>query len=121
MGIMKSCVKMCKGFQKYFTRTVYIYFMNMTSFKDSLSGYEPPGELSAWLKALWYDAKNDWVKAHVLIQDIDDSNASWIHAYLHRKEGDIGNADYWYRRAGKTRPSVSLHKEWEDIVTALLS
>jgi Tfp pilus assembly protein PilF len=56
----------------------------------------------------------------MLIQDVEDENASWIHAYLHRKEGDNGNADYWYRRAGKTRPSVSLDKEWEEIVTALI-
>lgn len=94
--------------------------MNMPSFKDSLSLSEPPEKVSAYLKALWYDAKNEWDKAHVLIQDLEDSNASWIHAYLHRKEGDTGNADYWYRRAGKTRPSVSLEKEWEEIVTALL-
>lgn len=94
--------------------------MNMQSFKDSLSGSAPPEKLSAWLKSLWYDAKKDWDKAHVLIQDLEDSNASWIHAYLHRKEGDSGNADYWYRRAGKTRPAVSLEKEWEEIVTALL-
>ena len=92
----------------------------MPEFTDSLSRSEPPQKISDYLKALWYDAKNDWDKAHVLIQDIEDRNASWIHAYLHRKEGDTGNADYWYRRAGKSRPSVSLEKEWEEIVTALL-
>jgi hypothetical protein len=55
-----------------------------------------------------------------LIQDVDDKTAAWIHAYLHRKEGDLFNADYWYRNAGKQRPSISLDKEWEQIVTALL-
>ena len=70
--------------------------------------------------ALWYDAKEDWEKAHELIQDIEDKNAAWIHAYLHRKEGDIWNADYWYRRAGKKRPDASLQNEWEQIATELL-
>lgn len=94
--------------------------MNLSSFKGSLLNNVPPSNLSAYLKALWYDARNEWDTAHILIQDIEDRNASWIHAYLHRKEGDIGNADYWYRRAGKSRTAVSLEKEWEEIVTALL-
>lgn len=94
--------------------------MNLFSFKESLSGNEPPQNASVYLKALWYDAKDEWDNAHKFIQDIDDDKASWIHAYLHRKEGDIGNADYWYRRAGKKRPSVSLKEEWEEIVTSLV-
>lgn len=94
--------------------------MNFQSFKESIAGNEPPLGVSVYLKSLWYDAKGDWEKAHVLIQDIKDKNASWIHAYLHRKEGDIGNADYWYNRAGKSQPSVSLNKEWEEIVTAFI-
>ena len=79
----------------------------------------PPG-LPLYLQALWYDAKGDWEKAHTIIQDMEDNNASWIHAYLHRKEGDIGNADYWYRLAGKKRPSITLEEEWEAIVETLL-
>ena len=94
--------------------------MNLSSFKESLLNNEPPQNCSVYLKALWYDAKGEWDKAHKLIQDFEDRNASWIHAYLHRKEGDTGNADYWYSRAGKKRPSVSLEKEWEEIVTALI-
>ncbi len=94
--------------------------MNVSSFKESLFNSEPPQSTSVYLKALWYDAKGDWDKAHKLIQDIDDKNASWIHAYLHRKEGDNGNADYWYRFAGKQRPSLSLEDEWKTIVTAFL-
>ena len=74
--------------------------MNFSSFKESLSYDQLPGELSVYLKSLWYDAKGDWEKAHKLIQDVEDNNAAWIHAYLHRKEGDIFNADYWYRAAG---------------------
>ena len=66
------------------------------------------------------DAKGDWEKSHNIAQDIHSDTGSWIHAYLHRKEGDIFNADYWYSKAGKKRPSVSLEKEWEEIVTDLL-
>ena len=76
--------------------------------------------MSIYLKALWYAGKDEWDNAHKLIQDVEDKNAAWIHAYLHRKEGDIGNADYWYRRAGKFRSSLSLEEEWEEIVSALL-
>lgn len=94
--------------------------MNLISFKQSLTENNPPQNISVYLKALWQQGKGNWDKAHVLVQDLEDKNASWIHAYLHRKEGDIGNADYWYRRAGKKRPDVSLEKEWEEIVTALL-
>ncbi len=95
--------------------------MNLSSFKQGLSGSEPPQHSSVYLKALWYDAKGEWDNSHNLIQDVNDKNASWIHAYLHRKEGDNGNADYWYSRAGKKRPSISLEKEWEEIVEAFLS
>ena len=94
--------------------------MNLSTFKESLSANEPPQNISVYLKSLWYDAKDDWDKAHQLIQDVDDKNASWIHAYLHRKEGDVANSGYWYRRAGKNRSSLSLEKEWEEIVTALI-
>jgi len=94
--------------------------MTITLFKESLSANEPPQNISAYLKALWNDAKGEWDKAHNLIQDIEDKKAAWIHAYLHRKEGDNANADYWYSRAGKRRPDVSLEKEWEEIAAAML-
>lgn len=94
--------------------------MDITSLKGSLSAGTPPLSASVYLKALWYDAKEDWNKAHELIQGLPDKNASWIHAYLHRKEGDTWNADYWYAKAGKKRPSVSLQEEWEQIVKAFL-
>ena len=94
--------------------------MDLPSFKESLHNSEPP-EASVYLHALWHDGKENWDKAHKLIQDLEDEKAAWIHAYLHRKEGDTGNADYWYRRAGKTRPSVPLEKEWEEIVASLLN
>ena len=94
--------------------------MNLSLFKNSLSENEPPQNTSACLKALWYDAKGNWKKAHEIIQDLPDKNAAWIHAYLHRKEGDIANADYWYRHAGKRRPPDAIEKEWEDITSALM-
>lgn len=94
--------------------------MNLTALKESLSANTPPHDISVYLKALWYDAKDDWKGAHELIQDLPDKNASWVHAYLHRKEGDIWNADYWYTKAGKKRPSLSLREEWEQIVKAFL-
>ena len=94
--------------------------MNLLSFKESLSANEPQQNASVYLKALWYDAKGEWDKAHKMIQDVEDKKASWIHAYLHRKEGDISNADYWYSRAGKRRSVVSLEDEWEEIVSTLI-
>ena len=94
--------------------------MNLSAFKESLLTEAPPSDASVYLKALWFDAKGNWDKAHQLIQDLPDKNASLIHAYLHRKEGDIWNADYWYNRAGKKRPSLSLEEEWEQITTDFL-
>ncbi len=94
--------------------------MDIMAFRESLSADSPPPVASVYLKALWYDSKNNWNQAHETIQDIPDKNASWIHAYLHRKEGDIGNADYWYLKAGKKRPAVSLQEEWEQIVNAFV-
>ncbi len=93
--------------------------MDLQSFKESLSQNQPPQNVSVYLKALWYDAKGDWHKAHELIQDVTDTTASWIHAYLHRKEGDLANAGYWYSKAAKKTPSISLQEEWEQMVIAL--
>ncbi|PTX19460.1 hypothetical protein C8N40_104192 [Pontibacter mucosus] len=94
--------------------------MNLTTFKASLSGATPPPAANVYLQALWHEAKGDWDKAHELIQDLPDKNAAWIHAYLHRQEGDTWNADYWYRRAGRKRPQQTLAEEWESIAAALL-
>lgn len=94
--------------------------MTIATFTESLSKNELPQTGSVYLDSLWYAGKGDWDKAHTLIQHLDDDKAAWIHAYLHRQEGDISNADYWYRRAGKKRPGASLEKEWEEIVAALI-
>lgn len=88
-------------------------------FKESLSQASPPTTLSLPLKALWYDAKGDWHAAHDLINDLEDKSSAWVHAYLHRKEGDMGNAGYWYRRAGKQPSHLSLPDEWTELVKAL--
>ena len=93
--------------------------MNFNSFIESLSQTEPPATVSIQLKSLWYDAKGDWHTAHDLINDLDDTTSAWVHAYLHRKEGDIGNAGYWYRRTGKQSSSLSLQDEWNEIAKAL--
>ncbi len=88
----------------------------MKSFKESLLQDAPDPQLSTILKSLWYDAKGDWKRAHDLVDQLPGSDAAWVHAYLHRKEGDVWNADYWYARAKKTRPSCSLEEEWENLI-----
>jgi hypothetical protein len=79
-----------------------------------------PDSAPALVRALWHDATGDWEGAHRIAQDVDTPEGAWVHAYLHRKEGDIGNAGYWYRRAGKPAASGSLDAEWEEIAEALL-
>jgi hypothetical protein len=89
-------------------------------FKISLTSSTPP-EVSSLLKAMWYDGKGDWSMAHNIAQDIHSQDGSWVHAYLHRKEGDHYNAQYWYSRAGKRMPAYSLQQEWEEMITVLLA
>jgi hypothetical protein len=95
--------------------------MDRPAFERSLSSEIPPDVLSPLLKALWLDRKGDWASSHAIAQDIDTPDAAWVHAYLHRKEGDMWNADYWYRRAGRTRPVISLAEEWEQLAGEFLS
>jgi len=94
--------------------------MTFEDFKNSLNDSLPPQSVGKVLQALWYDGKMDWEQAHNLAQEEHTREGSWVHAYLHRKEGDAGNASYWYSRAGKKMPSCSLKQEWEEIVNALL-
>ncbi len=94
--------------------------MTLDDFRDSLRAAEPPTVLSLLLAALWWDAKGDWRRAHESAQQVESSDGAWVHAYLHRKEGDEGNAAYWYRRAGKTVCGESLETEWRAIVEQLL-
>jgi len=92
----------------------------LTEFKESLKSDQPNSGLSVQLKSLWYDGKGDWNQAHAQVDQLSDEASAWVHAYLHRKEGDIWNADYWYRRARQTRPNVSLEEEWEQLVLQFL-
>ena len=83
----------------------------------------PPPGVSLALQALWHDARNDWERAHTCAQDDHSGDGSWVHAYLHRKEGDVGNAGYWYARAGRTMPAkgTTLEAEWEAIARELVA
>ena len=92
----------------------------MVDLRASLSDAAPASTLSPPLAALWWAAKGDWDQAHKIVQDESDRNSAWVHAYLHRVEGDLGNAGYWYRQAGQQVPKGSLEAEWERIVSALL-
>ena len=94
--------------------------ISFDNFSKSLAESNPPELLNQYALSLWFDAKGDWQTAHATIQDMDDKTAAWIHAYLHRKEGDAGNAGYWYSRAGKKMPVYSLQQEWEEIIKAVL-
>ncbi len=95
--------------------------MNIDQFISTIPEDTPPSSISPYLKALWHDKKGNWKMAHNIAQDIADNDGSWIHAYLHRKEGDSANAGYWYRKAGKQMPNYSLEKEWNEIVNIFLN
>ena len=92
------------------------------SSEDFLAGAEAPANASHALQALWQDAHGEWERAHVLVQDDSSKEAAWVHAYLHRREGDESNAGYWYARAGKPKPAAgtSLEEEREAITRALM-
>ena len=92
----------------------------MAEFKASLSGAAPAPQFDAPLAALWWAAKGNWDEAHRIVQDEPTADAAWVHAYLHRVEGDLGNAGYWYRRAAKPVAGGSLESEWEQIASMLL-
>ncbi len=94
--------------------------MDLESFRGTLDNDAPPADLAPALQAMWHQAKGDWHRAHELAQSQDDAIGAWVHAHLHRVEGDAGNAGYWYRRAGKDHASQSLDREWDEIVSALL-
>jgi hypothetical protein len=94
--------------------------VNMAEFKASLSGAAPAPTLNAPLAALWWAAKGGWDAAHKLVQDESTADAAWVHAYLHRVEGDLSNASYWYRRARQPVAAGPLETEWERMTSALL-
>lgn len=92
----------------------------MAEFKASLSGAAPAPQFGAPLAALWWAAKGNWDEAHRIVQDEPTADAAWVHAYLHRLEGDLGNAGYWYQRAAKPVAGGSLESEWEQIASTLV-
>jgi hypothetical protein len=95
--------------------------MTPDEFFQSLADSEPPSGLTPILAALWWDGKGDWKRAHALVDDLETPDAMAVHAYLHRKEGEQWNADYWYRRAGTTHQRPTLEAEWGALVEAFLA
>lgn len=93
--------------------------MTPAAFKASLA-HDPPGGMTPALAALWQAGKGDWDKAHAHAQAEESADAAWVHAYLHRVEGDVWNARYWYAKAGRAPATVPLEQEWEEMVAALL-
>jgi hypothetical protein len=94
--------------------------VTLDDFRGLTTQPTPPADLTTLLLALWHDARDDWEAAHRLAQDVDTPDGAWVHAYLHRKEGDAANAGYWYRRARQPAANDSLDAEWERIARALL-
>jgi len=94
--------------------------MTLDEFRQILASATPP-DLSPLLQSLWHDAKGDWDQAHRLAQEVSGEDGAWVHAYLHRKEGDLSNARYWYRQAGRNAATGPLDAEWARIVDQLLS
>ncbi len=94
--------------------------MTFEEFRESLKGSTPPQGLTQALAGLWWDAKGDWTRAHESAQQDEGRDGSWVHAYLHRKEGDQSNAAYWYGRAGKPVSRDPLESEWRNITESLL-
>jgi hypothetical protein len=95
--------------------------MDCDQLRASLHQPHPPAALPPLLAALWWEAKGDWNQAHEIAQAENGAGAAWVHAYLHRKEGDTSNAGYWYRQARQPHCTLPLDKEWEQIVSALLN
>ena len=94
--------------------------MTFEEYLASIKNHQPASELSETLTSLWWDKKGDWDHAHAIAQEIPTTQGSAVHAYLHREEGVLWNADYWYARAGRQRPDISLEAEWEQLVEEML-
>jgi hypothetical protein len=93
--------------------------VTMAGLWSTLSNAAPDGKLTPPLAALWWAAKGDWDAAHKIVQDESDANSAWVHAYLHRVEGDLSNAGYWYRQANQPVAKDSLESEWGRIASTL--
>lgn len=96
--------------------------MDLKAFVQSVETHDqPPAGFTETQKSLWWDKKGDWNRAHAIAQAIPSVQGSAVHAYLHREEGVLWNADYWYRRAGRKRPEISLDEEWRRLVEEMLA
>ena len=95
--------------------------LSIDEFRASLKNAAAPPCLTPALTALWTDGRGDWDGAHRIAQDIEGPIGAWVHAYLHRKEGDLGNAGYWYRQAGRPVAVGTLEDEWAAMVAELLA
>jgi hypothetical protein len=97
--------------------------MDFATFETSFRDSQPPPGLPVLVEALWWEAHGDWGRAHTIAQEMDDRDGAWVHAYLHRREGDTANAGYWYRRAGQpvSTQALDFNQERKAIVTALLA
>ncbi len=95
--------------------------MDSDDLRASLEASEPPTGLGALVQALWFAAKGDWDRAHEIAQAEQGPDGAWVHAHLHRIEGDLGNAGYWYRRAGRPVSDAPLDAEWDAMAAALLA
>ena len=93
--------------------------MNGQEFRATLGDAAPPAGISPALAGLWWDAKGDWAKAHECAQAQDDAEGAALHAYLHRREGDLPNARHWYGRAGRAMPAGTLAAEWDELLALL--
>ena len=95
--------------------------MTFEAFRSSLHHTQPPANLPAPLEALWWDAKGNWSAAHNLVDHLETPEGMAVHAYLHRKEGEQWNADYWYRRSTKKYHRPQLAEEWQALIQAFLT
>jgi hypothetical protein len=94
--------------------------MTLVDFTGGIANPKPPSGLAPALEALWWAAKGDWDRAHKIVMKQESRDAAWVHAYLHRVEGDLDNAGYWYRQAHRPAASGALEAEWNAIAAALI-
>jgi len=92
-----------------------------SAFLETLKNDSPDVDWPVTLKSLWYDSKGNWHTAHEIVDGSEEANAKWVHAYLHRKEGDEWNAKYWYRQANKSLPKITIDEELQEIVEFILN
>lgn len=94
---------------------------NAEKLAGTLHQTNPPAGLPPLVEALWWEAKGNWTRAHEIAQEIHTRDAAWVHAYLHRREGDASNAGYWYRNSGRPVSTLPLDQEWREIASELLT